>query len=433
MTLKKLTLLFLSLLMVSAIPAESRKRAAATAGEEEIKESVVTGILSPKAKVKTASRKFGACYLRDYAAPMAAVRLIISDGRYREVQAGRGVLVSSGFTQNAAKFFWDDPGANGSFRFADIFITEALHPSENKILPSLSVPFESGSEGLEQMNTGYSDCFRLAVLDKKRSLELFSPLNIKRINDFEYSFGEDGDVDGGHCSTVIFKSKENISWEKTRIKCSGRLFIDKDGFIRKIETQNLEDRYSGFIRQDTRESDIVTPYTLSITYSVANGRLYASSIRQSLRWSQDGIENSGAFHYYAETNPYRMPFKYRYSTETCIDFGTPADIAGKGPQLAEAGIVSQPAAYNNIVLCDSPDYSYWRRTLAHYIDIEKLEHDTGMSWEELCRMAESRQAREEAAALGRPDMDEERIREYKCFTESVRELFLDIYQFSYTK
>lgn len=361
----------------SALPADS--------GEDSLRESVITAEMPPRTLVKKAAKKFSENYWRDYAAEIVVVRTASSDGRCREIQAGVGTFLSSDFTQKPEKFYWDDPNRLEYIGFADSFVSESMYPWNNEVNPLFSV---SGQNKRAEFSVSYSDSFDLSVLNKKRSLELWSPLNPKRVQQFDYEYDE-SPSDISRVRIVKFHTRNGVSWKDSRINCpEGKIFIDGACNIVRIEVRDMEDRYSGYIRNFSEKSRIVTPYNLSVTYGRVNGKIYTERIVQHLEWKNDASDtDDDVLLYAAENNSFRSPFKYRLATDVRMDFCTPVDISREDCSTLKRSLFSE------IHWRDSSDFGWWRKKLSEYVDLPGLLDDMGMNWEELCESTMMRQVR----------------------------------------
>ena len=348
--------------------------------EDRLRESVVTAEMTPRALVKSAARKFSEDYWRNYVSEIMAVRSVKSEGRYRNIQAGVGIFLSANFTQKAEKFYWDDPNRLDDIGFADSFVSETMYPWGNEVNTLLYV---AGGNGPSQFSIGYNDSFDLSALEKKRSLELWSPLNPKRISQYDYEY----DKTAQDTAIVVFHTKQGVTWKDNRIRCpEGKIYIDNAGDIIRMDVRNMEDRYSTYIRNFSEKSRIVTPYVLSVTYSRRDGKIYMESIAQHLEWNGEPSDNETLM-YAAEKNSFRQPFKYRLTTDIRIDFRYPTDVAAE-----------ERSALNRILMAwnywrETSDFGWWHKKLAEYVDLPKLLNDMGIDWTQLCEFTMTRQAR----------------------------------------
>lgn len=347
--------------------------------------SVVQGERSARSIAKSAARDFSRNYA-DYYAPFLIVRTIKCDGRYREVQSAVGVFASLGFNQNpGTKLYWDDKNAMGRLFVCDTFVSEYLFPDKNAANPVLRVVSKDVPGGEDAFKVNYVSNFDVSALDRKRAVEIFSPLNPKMIDSYTYKKSGIAKVEGKDVRVIDFSSKSEAVSQKERVLCSGQLFIDSDGRVRKIVVENMDDRFTRYVRNFSGMS-LATPYIYTITYGERNGRIYTSGIRQDLSWKRpDGATGEM---YSAEWNPVRNPFKNRVETSFVMAFSDPKIVKSGGKYGASA-----PA---DRILCynASRDYGFWKRILSKEIDLERFLKDTGATWDALCGQAQTRQERE---------------------------------------
>lgn len=366
--------------------------------------ATVTGSRSLRSVVREASEEFSRNYA-DYYAPFLIVRTIKSGDTFREVQCAKGVFASLDFNQkNSGKPYWDDPNGMGRMLICDSFVTEALLPGENEINPVLRIPSHERSS-VNGLKVSYSSGFDVSAIDRKRTVEIFSPLNPKRVNDFTYE--QPKRAQAGGLRRVEFASKPKALSSKNRMKCTGYLLLDRDNRIVRIVVRNMDDRHTRYIR-NFGSMPMATPYTLSIQYARKNGRVFTKSLTQSLSWLIPKDADPGENLYCAENNPCRNPFKNRITTDINVEFGDPVLLKGKA-EVKNAEYIFGRAFPAGTILTyqDSCDYGYWERILSKRLDLGKFLHDVGTDWDGLCAQTASRQEREVSSSYA-PQVEEGR-------------------------
>lgn len=231
-------------------------------------------------------------------------------------------------------------------------------------------------------------------------------------------------MNGVTMQVISFRPHLPVNWRKTRISCeSGKLFIDPNEFICRIEIVNLEDRYSRYVRTMANNGSMLTPYTLCIDYAYDARGIFASHIEQRLHWDNTDVESINEFYYAAETNFYRNPFKYKLATNISIEFDKPIVIEKDDKALLER---VPDAGYN--YWRDHSDYNYWKSTLSRFVCLDRLLSDMGMDWESLCRSTEKKQADIwEDIESSNVVLSDERREAIMHHTELYRKLFFKLF------
>ena len=362
--------------------------------QDTLHASVVRGERSARSIVKDAARDFSKNYA-DYYASFLIIRTIKCDGKYREVQGAVGVFASLDFNQKTnTKLYWDDRNAMGRLYVCDTFVSESLFADKNEVNPVLSVNSKGQTNGVDALKVNYVNYFDVSALDRKRAVEIFSPLSPKMVGSYSYKSYGTAKVGGRDVRVINFSSNAKELSIKERILCSGQLFIDYDGRVQKIVVKDMDDRFTRYVRNFSPMS-LATPYTYTITYGEKNGKIYSESIRQELSWR---VPEGGAEDLYcAETNPFRNPFKNRVETDFMMRFSEPRMLES-GEDHGEA-----TPAYSILCYNDSRDFNFWKRILSKEIDLVRFMKDTGTTWDILCGQTQTRQERDLVVRCGNDD------------------------------
>lgn len=390
---------------------------------DTLKASVVRSERGAKSIVLEASRDFSKNYA-DYYAPFQIVRTIKSNGNYREVQCAVGVFASLGFNQKSTtKLYWDDRNVMGRLWVCDTFVSESLFPNKNEINPVLGVHTGGMGNDEDAFKSDYANEFDVSALDRKRAVEIFSPLNPKMIGNYTYKSAGTSKVNGRNVRVIDFKSNSKEITLKERILCSGQIFIDGNCRIQKIVVRDMDERFTRYIRDFSGKS-LVTPYTYTITYGEKKGKIYTSSIRQELSWVKP--DDTAIALYSAEWNPCRNPFRNRVETSFIMKFSEPRTVNAEG-KFGEAGPAYRIMCYN-----ESRDYDFWRRIISEEMDLEKFMKDTGNTWDSLCGQNITRQERELVSLFGDESKVEREKERLTAKTAKARELYRSLFKMDYT-
>ncbi len=358
---------------------------------DTLKAAVVRGERSTRSIVKEAGRDFSRNYA-DYYASFLIVRTIESNGRFREVQCAVGVSASLDFNQKTStKLYWEDKNAMGRLYVCDTFVSENLYADRNEINPVLRVLSKDKLDDVDALKINYANSFDVSALDRKRSVEIFSPLNPKMVGSYSYKNSGTANVNGKNVRVIDFSSNSKVISAKERILCSGQLFIDYNGRIQKIVVKNMDDRFTRYVRNFSTMS-LATPYTYTITYGEKDGWIYTESIRQELSWKISEVTTSDL--YCAEWNPCRNPFKNSIKTSFTMMFSEPVKVKSDDKN----GIAAP--AYSIRCYNESRNFNFWKRVISEEIDLGRFLKDTGTTWDGLCGQTATRQEREIVSICG---------------------------------
>ena len=392
--------------------------------QDTLHASVVRGERSARSIVKDAARDFSKNYA-DYYASFLIIRTIKCDGKYREVQGAVGVFASLDFNQKTnTKFYWDDRNAMGRLYVCDTFVSESLFADKNEVNPVLNVRSKNIGSDVDALKVNYANNFDVSALDRKRAVEIFSPLNPKMIGCYTYKSSGTTKIGGKNVRIIDFNSNAKELSIKERILCSGQLFIDYDGRVQKIVVKDMDDRFTKYVRNFSPMS-LATPYTYTITYGEKNGKIYTESIRQELSWRAP--EGGAADLYCAEANPYRNPFKNRVETDFMMKFSEPI-IVKSGEDHGETFPAYSLYCYNG-----SHDFGFWKRTLSKEIDLDRFMKDTGTTWDILCGQTQTRQERDLVTRCGNDEAKASKEKKrVDAKTSRARETYQLLFKKDYT-
>lgn len=366
-------------------------RVLAQDNSENLNASVVVADRSVKEIVRSAARNFSSKYIDDYISQVLAIKEISCGGTTREIQAGVGIYVSPCFNQKARKHFYDDPNCRRIYLY-DSFVTMPLYPDRNEENTTFNVSQSGIRNNVERFKVEYSDDFMLYEINVKQALEVFSPLNPKRVRDFDYKMIS-SDSEG---YVIAFATKPDVTFKDTRVRCgSGRLHIDKTGFVYKVTVTNLDDRYTTFINYDGDSRVMfLTPYTTTVEYATHNGGIYLKSISKNLRWEKPEKEEKGALAYHSDLNQVRSPFKNKLSFSFQMVFADPVTITTAEIEKLFGLDLKREGNMGGISFGyyrETSDFQYWRRVLEKHIGLKKALSDMGRTWDELCESTIRRQ------------------------------------------
>lgn len=391
--------------------------------KDTLKASVVKADRSVRHIVKEAGHDFSKNYT-DYFASFLIVRTIKCNGVFREVQCATGFFTSLYFNQKISKKpFFLNKNSMGRLFICDTFVSETLYPNKNEVNPVFAVILNNGEEqGLDTFKIEYVSRFDISALDRKRAVEIYSPLNPKMLNNFNYKNLGTKNIGGEDVRVIEFISKSKTISLKNRIICSGQLYINYNGRIRKVVVKDMDERYISYFRSFSERS-LVTPYTYTVTYGETNGKIYTSGITQDLSWVRP--ENDSCKLYRAEWNTCRNPFKNHLETSVSMRFSNSGILSAK--DWAYDYNKDGGGAYHIIHYIDTRNYDFWKRILLKEIDLNQFMVDTGSTWESLCAQTVSREEREILSLYGSEQKADRAKKRMVARTKQARELFVTLF------
>lgn len=265
--------------------------------------------------VAAAARDFSSNYCKDYISVAEYERIVNGTGGCRQAFLSYGLFASFDFRQDNVKNLFYDPNI-GSFRVLGSLNTRFNSGNNSGYMNTIARSEEDLlGKGLEIFYKTYNQYQLVPPVARKRAVEVYGPLNPKKIKCFSYSLKR-GDVNG-ECE-VAFSSKEGFFPDDTRLCGSGVLFL-KDGKITGFRLDSVEDRFSFFVNLEGAPLPQVTDYSYEVRYTFEEGRLYPGKIIQEVKWVAPSGK-SRTIYYNAEVNPCADPFANSVRTTTKVTF-----------------------------------------------------------------------------------------------------------------
>ena len=230
--------------------------------------------------IKTAARNFENIYSKDYASKYLYYKTVSSKDQYLEFVGSQGVILSCSFNQDGEVLHLLDK--NSMHQWYPVCIMrsypwdiggERLLAYSSKRLSSNPIPKDSEYTDIPNVPT--------SIVDFKRTLEVYSPLNPKHIKDFDYVIK----ATSGDDYAIGFSSKPGISLKKTRLIGSGVIYINKkDANISKIEMEDHLDMWTVFPRKKSIPDGIETHHKLVVLYKNVGNKIYTGSVSLDVSW-----------------------------------------------------------------------------------------------------------------------------------------------------
>lgn len=325
--------------------------------------------------LEMAANKFSSNYIRDYVAIVDAQRRVLSGNKYLQLYMLTGLYYSLNYAPAAPRLYFNDQMIAALIYPLDCVKSNFYAPQTGEIVTRSSVQ-NPELKGINAYKVNYSNDFDTRPLFIKRGLELYSPINKKHIKDYTYRVAKIDTEAGQKRYTILFTTKREAFPRRTKFYGTGKLVLTEDGTLQKICIENMEERYSYFIRHTEKERlSLITPYTLEVEYATAStGKIYASQINITTNWQKPENVKGGC--YEIDSNPYRKPFENKINTATTFKFTDVRFINSTESQAIIANLGDGCKWFNPIAFwtIDS-DNSYWERRLKVLPDYRKLSED----------------------------------------------------------
>ncbi|MFI3322731.1 MAG: hypothetical protein R3Y50_09435 [Rikenellaceae bacterium] len=142
------------------------------------------------------------------------------------------------------------------------------------------------------MLVGYNDVLSVVSTTYKRALEIYSPLNSKMINYYDFEIIESDK--SKECTIIHFKSKDKYFDTKCKISGEGYLYYcNENRFIKKIVMENYIDKFSNLPRKRyiTPTSPLATNHRIEINYEIKSGTIFPVDISMNVEWQDPMVDD----------------------------------------------------------------------------------------------------------------------------------------------
>lgn len=335
-------------------------------------------VVMPQASIKELVKKceyyFAANYAENYVAFAKIFRFVLSGNTYRQMYCSAGIWEFLHFTDRAPKLVWDDENGMGGFYAMDSYVSYSYDPNTNRIQSEniRSKHLKSGHV-LKNLENSYANLFDISLLNRKRSIELYSPLNKSQLDNFNYSIKQIEEKNGRKIYVIGFINKFGTFPKKTKLNGAGEIYMSDEGMPLKVVLRNVEDRFSTYVHDTGKPRVLVTPYTLEVNYDKIGDKIYTQSVSQKLSWIKPDNTSDSSSCYCLEPNSYAKPFANKLRTETYVYF--------ENPVLANAG-------KRRFTMADDVNYyvdekavnsAFWEDELRKLQDYKDIYRDLGAS------------------------------------------------------
>ena len=367
--------------------------------------------------LKKTADKFSKNYLKNYVAKANYSRIIYSGSNIQQLYLINGLWSSFGFNQKSGGKMWDDRNLMGGFLALDSFVTDFLIPGTRTAVNTYEVVDQSLG-GLSCFDVNYVNIFNLQLLDIKRSIEIYSPLSTRHIEDYSYKLKSVFKKNGEEVYNIIFTTKQGRFPNHTKLLGSGEMSITKEGDILSLSVENMEDRFSTYMLQKyPAPSVMLTPYKWTVNYAQIKGGIVTSSVNMSVNWKlpENATSSDNTPFYNIEWNVYRKPFKNRLRTETEVVFKDFVAVTDK-KTLNTLMKYFRPTfgAASNYFAVKDPNKEYWRKRIKSLSFASKVLTDLyAENFDELFVRVELRNTKNYDEYLGNKEKNQDSRMLYK--------------------
>ena len=262
-----------------------------------------------------AAKSFSSKYCKDFISIAEYENIVKSKERYCQLFFSYGVFGSFDFSQDKIDNLYNDPNI-GSFRVIGSFNSMFYSFGEKGYESQLRKTSPTLIEGMPQFSEYYYQYPIIPPVARKRAVEVYGPLNPRKIKLYTYTLIKGDPSD--ECE-ISFTTKDGCFPGETRLWGHGVLFI-KAGMIVGYRLDNVEDRFSHFInKKDSSPTTSVNDYSYEVRYTIKDGVIFPDHLIQKVQWLKPK-DLSKSVYYFAEKNPCADPFNRSITVTTKVSF-----------------------------------------------------------------------------------------------------------------
>ena len=262
-----------------------------------------------------AAKSFSSKYCKDFISIAEYENIVKSKERYCQLFFSYGVFGSFDFSQDKIDNLYNDPNI-GSFRVVGSFNSMFHSFGEKGYESQLRNTSPTLIEGMPQFSEYYYQYPIIPPVARKRAVEVYGPLNPRKIKLYTYTLIKGDPFD--ECE-ISFTTKDGCFPGETRLWGQGVLFI-KAGMIVGYRLDNVEDRFSHFInKKDSSPTTSVNDYSYEVRYTIKDGVIFPDHLIQKVQWIKPK-DLSKSVYYFAEKNPCADPFNRSITVTTKVSF-----------------------------------------------------------------------------------------------------------------
>lgn len=273
-------------------------------------EVVVYPASAAEEMVREMAESFSQRYAENYAASLTYLRTVECNDRYREFYGLQGLYFSIDFNQTGRKLFFMDKHLLTCLPVT-VMRSNSLAEDSDKVLSRSSVILPPGSISrfsVESMNVEYQTYPKQTALSRKRTLEIYSPLNPKQLKNFTYAISDSYKRGNEKIYVIFFETKDGAFSSRTKVYGKGMLYYNlTTRMVEKIVMENHQDQYAMFPRWKVdRMIPSATRHILEVAYVCKDDRIFTKSVKMDVEWVDPKVEYD--FYFFIE-NARRKPFE----------------------------------------------------------------------------------------------------------------------------
>ena len=257
--------------------------------------AVVRPSKSAEEMIKEMAASFAKRYAKDYAAKVLQVRTVECNGKYREFNGFQGIFASLNFTQLPPDIDFNDKNRMNKSPLT-VFRSDPFMAGSDEILETQAVALQRNTDvkkrSKDALMVKYHNCQDQSILDAKRALELYVPLNPKQLKNFSYSIDSVYTHDEERIYVIRFKTRDAAYPKKTKVYGQGYIHYNPSRQLPvKIVMENHQDQYKMFPRANILTLwPSATQHRLEVNYALQEGFIYTQSVSLAVNWVDPKVE-----------------------------------------------------------------------------------------------------------------------------------------------
>lgn len=344
--------------------------------EFKLDEIQVTANWDLKKVVKKSAENFYRNYARFYACEMLHYRSVYELEKCVEFNALQGICAIGDFNRNTKGNYWDNP-INWSYLAPLTVLRSNPLTSGGDLLEKQIIMSNHTTVDNEFFKKNYNNSLASPCNVLIKAVELFSPLNKKMIENFNYQL-EDSFIgeDNHQYIKVEFCSIASDINRKSKIRGKGIILYDITlQYPQKIEMNNYMDFYSTFSRNKTNEIICATNHSICIEYLMKDDKIYPKGFVFNVIWPRENDIRDVEM-YYIVPNARRNPFKYGLKQIEAIEFLNHRFLGEKTLDSLKQYMSCDRMGLTNYY-CAPFIENKWKKIEYKYIDIGSVTKDLG--------------------------------------------------------
>ena len=260
---------------------------------QELEAVTVVG-LSKINIVKKVAVDFSKNHATNYIARMTRLHTIQCNEKYREFHGLYGIISSFDFNQQKPDIWFTDSNEPQVLPLT-VMKSYSVTSDGNDIIHDISnLAFPDGHYRIALINKGYFvNHTALTALYCKRGIEIYSPLNIEQVDNYQYSIEEIETEDNDAILKIHFTTIPSSFPKKTRLFGEGVIYARASDYrVIKVVTENIIDYYTHHPRMMMKTPyPLATRHTLTIQYETHQQKIVDSEVILNIEWIDPGKGN----------------------------------------------------------------------------------------------------------------------------------------------